>query len=290
MKLELVNQSIGIVVDTFGAELNSLQERDQGLELLWQGDPRYWKDQSPILFPFVGGLPNDTYELDGRRYEMGSHGFAQCSEFSVVKLDRETIVLQSESDEKTQQLYPYQFVFQVSYTLRDNCLAVGFQLHNKDTKPMLYSLGAHPGFRCPMFENESMEDYYLLFEKKETINRRIKADGLLTGESIPLLNHENKLTLKHSLFYNDAIILSGLRSDWVELRSDHNSKVVRVEFNGFPYLGIWSAANHAPFVCIEPWYGIDSTHGDSYDLKRKEGIQTLEPNDIFECEYRIIIS
>ena len=30
---------------------------------------------------------------------------------------------------------------------------------------------------------------------------------------------------------------------------------VRVEFPGFPYIGVWSAAHDAPFVALEPWLG-----------------------------------
>ena len=62
-----------------------------------------------------------------------------------------------------------------------------------------------------------------------------------------------------------------------------------MEFEGFPYFGIWSAPNDAPFVCLEPWYGLDSTHGDSYDLRQKEGIMPLNPGEVFKCKYRIIV-
>lgn len=290
MKTEMRNSWLSLVVDTLGAELKSLKKADTDLELLWQGNPQYWKDQSPLLFPVVGGLPDDRYELNGRHYTMLQHGFAQGSEFTLVEQSDESIMLQLNDNEKTYSQYPWRFSLCVQYTLKDNCLAIGYSLHNRDDKTMLFSIGAHPGFRCPIYDNETMEDYYLLFERPETISRRIKDGGLLTGERVPLLADENILPLTHSLFYNDAIIINGFNSRWVELRSNKNSQVIRVEFDGFPYLGIWSTANDAPFVCIEPWYGVDSTHGDSYDLNKKEGIQTLKSGGIFNCEYRIILS
>ena len=59
-------------------------------------------------------------------------------------------------------------------------------------------------------------------------------------------------------------------------------------FAGFPYLGIWTMPN-APYVCIEPWYGLPSTKGQDADLKTKEGILSLEPEKTFQCLYKIII-
>ena len=69
MEVTLKNDRIGIAADTLGAELTSLKTAD-GLELLWQGDDNHWKSRSPILFPVVGGLPDDQYELEDKRYKM----------------------------------------------------------------------------------------------------------------------------------------------------------------------------------------------------------------------------
>ncbi len=154
---------------------------------------------------------------------------------------------------------------------------------------MFFSVGAHPGFNIPLYENEKFEDYYILFEKKETKNRRIKANGLLSGEQYKFLNNENMKQLEHSFFYNGAIIMEKLESSWLEIRNNVNSKAIRVNFEGFPYLGIWSAANDAPFLCIEPWFGLDSKKGDSLDLFAKEGLQKLAAGKIFECTYSIEI-
>jgi len=288
MEVTLKNDRIGIAADTLGAELTSLKTAD-GLELLWQGDDNHWKSRSPILFPVVGGLPDDQYELEDKRYKMDLHGFARRSEFHLIEKAKESVAFQLRENKETLGQYPYHFVLDVSYTLKDNCLTVGFTIHNRNDRTMLFSIGAHPGFRCPLYEKETMEDYYLQFEKAETASRRFKENGLLTGEKEEILHKESKLRLAHDLFCRDAIILDHLHSDWVELRNDRNSQVIRVEFDGFPYLGIWSARNDGPFVCIEPWYGIDSTHGDSYDLTRKEGIQFLEPETMFQCEHRIIV-
>jgi galactose mutarotase-like enzyme len=288
MEAAIKNDCISIRVKHFGAELTSLKKNDT-LELLWQGDEKYWQDQSPILFPFVGGLPDDEYQVGGRTYKTSHHGFASSSLFQLVERTDKALIFRLKENEKTLEQYPYRFTLDISYTLEANSLIIGYSIINKDERLMYFSIGAHPGFRCPLFENESMDDYYLEFEKCETAFRRFKEGGLLTGDKEQILREEDRLRLSHDLFYKDAIILDNLRSSWVELRSCKNNQVIRVEFEGFPYLGIWSSKNDGPFICIEPWYGVDSTHGASNDLAEKEGMQVLKPGETFHCQYRITV-
>ena len=63
-----------------------------------------------------------------------------------------------------------------------------------------------------------------------------------------------------------------------------------MNFEGFPFMGLWSKFDGAPFVCIEPWYG----HADFFDfdgeLKDKAGIQKLNIGEIFEVSYTLTLS
>lgn len=289
MIIKLENEKISIEVNSLGAELTNLKKVKNSIELLWQGDEEHWGGQSPLLFPIIGGIPDNQYILDGKVYKMASHGFAKHCEFQLVEKGKDAIVFRLNDSDITFEQYPFHFELNVSYTLKENCLTTGFSLTNNNDKTMLFSLGAHPGFNCPLHENEKMVDYYLVFEKMETASRRFKACGLLTGETEKILKNQKDIRLSHNLFYKDAIILDHLASNWVELRSDKSKQIIRMEFEGFPYFGIWSAPNDAPFVCLEPWYGVDSIHGDSYDLRQKEGIMPLNPGEVFKCEYRIIV-
>lgn len=288
MRVELKNEYISIEADTLGAELTSLKKLQGDLELLWQGDENYWRGQSPILFPIVGGLPDGQYELDGSVHKMNSHGFARRSQFELVEESANKLTFRLIDNEITRGQYPFNFVFDVSYTIKDNCLVVGFSVKNTSERDMYFSLGAHPGFNCPIYDGESFDDYYLLFERAETALRRSKESGMLTGGTQEVPYDGDKLNLRHDLFTNDAIIYDALESDWIEIRSDKNDQVIRMEFEGFPYFGIWTKGS-SPFICLEPWYGIDSTHGDAYDITKKEGIMLLEPGKEFNCEYKVIV-
>ncbi|MBQ6932687.1 MAG: aldose 1-epimerase family protein, partial [Clostridia bacterium] len=65
------------------------------------------------------------------------------------------------------------------------------------------------------------------------------------------------------------------------LRSEDHDKSVRFDFGDVPVLGIWAKPN-APYVCLEPWYGInDDTRGYD-DISAKREIQSLEPEGDFD--------
>ena len=83
MLLTLDNGLLSLTVDTLGAQMMSLKK--EGTEYLWQGDPQYWGDRAPILFPFIARLTNNSYTYKGKLYPMTIHGFANASEFSVAE-------------------------------------------------------------------------------------------------------------------------------------------------------------------------------------------------------------
>ena len=68
MNYTLNNNSIGISVKKYGAELSSFKSLDTSIEYLWQGNPDVWYGQSPILFPIVGTLLDNKCRIDGKEY------------------------------------------------------------------------------------------------------------------------------------------------------------------------------------------------------------------------------
>ena len=286
MIYSLKSDKLEIKVSTLGAELQSIKGAD-GFEYLWQGDPQYWDGRSPILFPIVGGLPGGKYSWKGVTYEMGSHGFARKSEFDLAKQTEDTLELKLSDSEETRKQYPFAFDFYVIYTVRGNTVSEGFRVVNKNAETMPFSVGGHPAFNCPMDEGKDYGDYTITFEKTETAVRYIKADKALTGETLPFLENESKKQLSHEWFKRDAVILKGIQSHWAELSAGGRS--VRVDFAGFPDFGIWSCVNDGPYVCLEPWYGIDSFHTDSGKLEEKYGIQFLPAGETFEAAFTMTL-
>ncbi|MDC7236099.1 MAG: aldose 1-epimerase family protein [Spirochaetales bacterium] len=276
------------LIDPVGAELKSLKLG--GREYLWQGDPSSWSGQSPQLFPVIGMTPEGGWQYEGNTLVMENHGFARKSLFSVVESSNTDCLLRLEESDASLAQYPFPFILDIAYSLTDGGLSVSYRVENKQEGDMLFSLGAHPGFNCPLVQGSRFEDYYLEFEKDETISRRWKED-FLTGKKDPVLTDSRRIELDHSLFDKGAIILSGLQSDSVVLKSDTASASVRMNFAGFPDFGIWTiAGKNAPYICLEPWFGVDSSEGDSRDFEEKEGLLRLQGHEEFSCSYSLALS
>ena len=97
------------------------------------------------------------------------------------------------------------------------------------------------------------------------------------------------MPLTYDLFKNDALIFENMNTDEISIRSHKHNKFVKVEFDGFPFVGVWTSGDNAPFLCIEPWYGIADEVNPAKDFKDKKGIQSLQANETFTCRYSITI-
>ncbi|HUV08543.1 MAG TPA: aldose 1-epimerase family protein [Spirochaetia bacterium] len=283
------NDRVYIRVSSLGAELTSLKTVKDGFEYLWQPDPKFWARQAPTLFPLVGSVEDGRYRVGDEEYELGIHGFAKDTDFRLTDESSDSLTYVTESNPETLKSYPYRFTLQVRIKLEKDGVSTEYAVRNTDSRTIYFSIGGHPGFRCPWEEGLAMEDYALLFEKAETLERLLHDGGLRTGKTEPFLKGEKRVPLSHRLFDRGAVILEGFKSGHVVLGSDRSDRQVRFEFPGFPYLGIWSAKGEAPFVCIEPWFGIASARGGKKDLREKEGMNALDPGGTFECGYRIAV-
>ena len=271
-----------------GAELTSLI--GNGLEYLWSGDPAVWGRHAPVLFPLVGRLPADTYHYQGRVYRLPQHGFARDQEFVVLRQSATELVFRLQHDESTRAVFPFAFELTITYTLRGPQLSVSWNVHNPaPAQPLLFSIGAHPAVRCPLLSGEQFEDYYFAFDHPVTLERHLLAGGLLTGETARVLTQSQELPLSYELFADDALVFKHCDFTRLTLRSRKSARFVRFQFDGFPYLGLWTKGPGAHFVCVEPWYGIASPAGESGELSEKEGILTLEPGQSFTATYSMEI-
>ncbi|WP_217606743.1 aldose 1-epimerase family protein [Chitinophaga sp. GbtcB8] len=285
--LQLSNDKINITIAEHGAELQTLTRKDMPLEYLWNGDAAFWGKKSPVLFPIVGGLHNNSYRYNGETYTLGRHGFARDMVFTVVEQTATSATLRLTDNADTLKVYPFRFQFEVAYALQDAGLTVTYRVKNTGKEKLLFSVGGHPAFRLPLADGTAYEDYYLYFNKEENAGKwPLSAAGLIERTTQPLLEHTHTLPLKRSLFYQDALVFKDLASDTVTLKSDKTPHGLTFHFKGFPYLGIWAAKN-ADFVCIEPWCGIADHVDASGRLEEKEGVIELVPDAEFERAWSV---
>ncbi len=287
MNYEIKNEYIKAKIKSFGAELNSLQKCAEELEYIWQGDSKYWNRHSPILFPIVGRLKNDSYFYQNQKYNMTQHGFARDKEFEVIKNEADFIEFRLKSDEKTLEIYPFSFELYLSYKLEKNSLIVAYKVVNKSDDKMLFSIGAHPAFNWTLKEDEKKEDYFLEFENIKETKRYFLNDKGLVYDSVDLKITDNKIALNEELFKNDALVFNDSNIKILTLKNSNNENFVKLEFKDFPYLGIWSKPSGAPFICIEPWFGVADDENCTQNFEDKKGLISLEKNEIFSCFYSI---
>ena len=95
-----------------------------------------------------------------------------------------------------------------------------------------------------------------------------------------ILSDSNTLKLGENSFDKDAMIFSGLNSKSVILSNLKRNKKIRFCFGDAPFFAIWAKPN-APYVCLEPWYGINDSREKKPDLSKKRGIQELTPGESF---------
>lgn len=265
-----------------GAELVSLKNAD-GEEFIWEGNPEFWGKHSPVLFPIIGTLKDNSYHYNGKQFHLPRHGFARDLDFKVVSKTDNSTVFSLQSSAETLKNYPFEFELQLDYTLTENSLKIGYSVFNSNDFDMLFSLGAHPAFALP----GNFTDYSIEMEKEEVLQFHLLENDLISDKTGILPLENRKLPLTYQLFQNDALVFKSLKSKTITiLRNDE--KLLTVGFNDFPNLGIWTKKD-APFLCIEPWLGYADTNDASGNILEKEGIQLLQPKSRFECAFHIEI-
>ncbi|MBR4727874.1 MAG: aldose 1-epimerase family protein [Clostridia bacterium] len=271
MLYTIENDALRCEIDTQGAQLHALTSKQTGKDYLWRGDPAIWYGQAPILFPIIGQLIDNSYCFEGRRYTMPKHGLARKLPFTLDSIGASQAVFRLDSSEETRASYPFDWSLYAAFSLDGAALTNRLTVVNRTNGPMLFSVGAHPAFNCAIGDR-------LVFEQAETVSaEKIDKENLLRPERFPVLENARELVLTKDLFNDDALILSGLRSRSVELTGEH---ALKFTFGDCPFLGIWAKPG-APYVCIEPWYGINDDHTPRADFSEKRGIQRLEQGETF---------
>ena len=278
MLCTIKNDVLQAQVDTLGAQLMNLTGET---EYLWQGDPKYWKDRSITIFPYVARLTDGKYTYQGKTYHLPIHGFAPEAEFTVARQTENAVTL---SIEKTPEFYvqfPFDFRYEITYRLENNTLRVEISVQNRGKNTMHFALGGHPGINVPLEKGLSFEDYALYFGKTELSRVEFSPDCFVTGEETAFLLENGALPLRHDLFDNDAIVLKNVPAS-VTLKSEKGSRGVTLTAPDFPIFGFWHMPKtDAPYVCLEPWSSLPSRKGVVEDLETQPGLIALPASRVY---------
>lgn len=291
MRYYIENDFLKVGIESLGAELKSVLSKQDGFEYLWQGSEKSWNGSSPVLFPYCGRKTDNTLLYDGKTYEANPHGFLRKRELSVSAKSDSSITFTLFADEQTRSVFPFEFIFDITYSLEGKTLACTTKVTNpSESEPLYFSLGAHPGFNITFGgESDTIEDYALTFSpEKESIDR-VDIKNFVASDTLyaTALTDGKYLELSNEFFEIDQFFTN--MPNTVTLRSRTSDRSIKMTYADFSYLGVWRPVGDAPFVCIEPWAGLPDRLGETCDFSEKLANMKLEPNSSRTFYYDVTI-
>ena len=244
---QIENEQFLVQITSAGAEMKSMFAKTWNRELLWVpvGDAakKIWNRTSPILFPIVGKLKEDSYRFKNQLYPMSQHGFARDKKFQCISNSAAEVEFLLLADSETLKIYPFHFELRARFCLIGNKLNVSYLVKNIDQQDIFFSIGAHPAFATMDLKN-----YEIQFEKSENCYFQLK-NGYVNWEQDYRLQSKT-LTPSQEMFIADALVFKNIQSAYVDLVDKRRKEVIRLHGSSTPFMGIWGKGS-VPFICLE---------------------------------------
>ncbi|SEP72562.1 aldose epimerase family protein [Microlunatus flavus] len=291
MRHTLTSPSLAFTFDTVGAEQLTLGFRDEDVDYFgrWRSPET---SHAVVCFPLLGNVPGGRYLHGGAEFAMGQHGFAQASDFDVVDLDESHAVLELTDTEETRQGYPFAFRFRVRYSIEGSTLVTEYEVANPGTDDLLYSVGAHPFFSCPVDdEGPALGDHWLELDAPAGPDSIARTFGPPDALVAAFSEDGRRLALAHPLFADGAFCLTSPPGQRVRLRGRGSVRSVEMDLGSAPYLQVWTRPGE-PFVCLEPFYGAITSHPVSdvdHVWAERPGTNVVAPGDARTHRFEITL-
>ena len=176
MKLE--NERYEVTFTEKGGEIASFTDKQTGIQYMYQGNTDFWGGKNPTLFPMVGNTFSKTYEINGKSYAMKNHGLIRYMTLKQQEGEEGKIVMTADSDEQTLQQYPFDFHYEIHYTLSGSQLTIRYLITNTGEEVMPFSFGTVLSFpsaviRClPSGPQNGMRRLYVWNRGLDTVTSR----------------------------------------------------------------------------------------------------------------------
>ena len=270
MRICIKNKELVVEAETLGGELVSV--RYQGKERLWQNPTGEWAGHAPVLFPVCGHF---GVTVDGVSYPIKAHGFARKSEFTPIEKGEDFVTFELRANEDTKKVYPYEFVFFVTYRLCGAKIEIEYRVENPAEEPLYFACGAHDSFAL----EKDVDEYELRFANEKTLTHRpCNEGGYLTGETVEFTSVNPFVLPKEYLQNGDSLIFEGVESKVALLCEKSGKELAKIRFDGFDNLLLWRAGD-AKYICIEPWTNLpDFAGANEEEFSQKAGVLKVEGN------------
>ena len=178
----------------------------------------------------------------------------------------------------------------ITYRLDGNKIHIIWHVHNTETNEIHFQIGGHPAFMIPGMKEGDEVKGIIRFDNTGNIERLI---GNMKGCIIPgrfdVGSKDGIWHFNEDSFKEDCVIIDKSQVKQVALLDESGQPVVTLDMKT-PCVGIWAPyGKHAPFVCIEPWYGIHDKVEYHGDFRQKYLMNHLQPGASFLSEYTITI-
>lgn len=279
MIVEIKSENVKVQCLLEGAMLHSLVKDE--VEYLWQGDKKYWAGQAPVCFPITGVLRDSKAVAFGKPCEMKRHGVARINPFEIREQGANFVSFVQNSSEETKKAFPFDYSLEIRYTVLKNSVTTRYTVKNTGKDRLPFVIGGHPAFNCPLESGEKFEDYTVEFSG--AVNQKCLRPDVETGlvdisKRYDVLDAPNKINLDHSLFDLDAMVFDNIKPKSAVLSA--GSRGVKIDYQDFDNLLVWSSSNGGNFVVLEPWTGISTCSDEDSVFENKRGMTVLEP----DCE------
>ena len=268
------NDRFTATINEVGAELTHLLDQASHRDLIWNND--LWPKHAPVLFPAIGRSNEDSYLIDGQRYEMPQHGFVSGETFMIVDQTPTAVTLSLTANAATRVYYPFYFELQVTFTLVATGLNLTFSVQNHGQQDLSYSLGSHPAFNVPFEAGEAFTDYELVLDPAPTDLQQFEIvktpNPYRSGKELPVTTDKGVIKLNYPMFDAGLIILKAPNLAHLTLQSTKSKHSISLNLDDFDYVTLWTKEGaQAPFLCLEPFNGLPDVAGDLRELATKEG-------------------
>ena len=141
-----------------------------------------------------------------RIFEWNQNGIIRYTLVPVTSQEKNHVEFEFTSTNETKSNYPFECKVRIYFEVQGKELIVTTTILNEDMKTIYYNYAGHPGFRVPLLDGESSNDYYIEFEKPEHASVFLMAD---TGQLLPktelFFSNERRFFIRKELFKREAI-------------------------------------------------------------------------------------
>lgn len=270
-----------ITVSRLGAELVGIERRDDAGEwtgfLFRDGDVSKpatgWGNHATVMGYFSHRIKNERTIYRGHEMRGGTHSFLRHKVFpapGVSLSGASSLAYHLDPAQIAPEEYPYKVAFTITYSLDARVLKVTFHFDNQEPELSTHvSFGLHPGFAATSLESAT------LLMPAGTYIRHLAKDNFLTGATEEFVFPGGPMPFKKSEL-PDSFLLELKKVDvpLFTFTDDDSGRAVMLNYNGAPYLTIWSSGQ--AFLCVEPCWGLPDNE-EQRPFEAKLGIQEIAP-------------